>query len=287
MPAMQIEALLRAKLVNCGRPVPDREIKDAIKRSVDYAWQPKGAAGQPITPTNAPVKPDLAKIESVVRAGKRMPDLFHESPYWYDEPSPENIIDQLFPGNPMLCCGLSVQKFNTHPREGWRGMLAAQQFIVPSPMSALRGLTDDGKESAHCKANTGPRKFLVIEFDFQEKDKSGRETAFAPMIRSLAKDEIGIHDMCAAILFLLSSIKPMTLAVSSGGKSIHGWWLVEGVSDDQVTPFWRYALSLGADPKTWLKSQFVRVPDGVRENGKVQTALYFDPATLPPYEAPI
>jgi hypothetical protein len=38
-----------------------------------------------------------------------------------------------------------------------------------------------------------------------------------------------------------------------------------------------YAVRLGADPHTWLRSQFVRMPEGTRENGKRQTVNYFDP----------
>jgi len=41
-----------------------------------------------------------------------------------------------------------------------------------------------------------------------------------------------------------------------------------------------YAVSLGADSATWTKSQFVRMPDGTRENGKRQEILYFNPASL-------
>jgi hypothetical protein len=38
-----------------------------------------------------------------------------------------------------------------------------------------------------------------------------------------------------------------------------------------------YAVSLGADPATWTKSQFVRMPDGIRDNGKRQTVFWLNP----------
>ena len=47
----------------------------------------------------------------------------------------------------------------------WRDELAKRALIVPSPMSALTGRTKEGKESAHCLENTGPRRFLVVEQD--------------------------------------------------------------------------------------------------------------------------
>lgn len=287
MPAGQIESLIRQKVVGCGRSVPDREIKDAIKRSVDFAWQPKGSASSPAQAVNAPPKPDPVKIENLARAGLKLADMWEASPVWFEEPHPEEIIDQLFPGNPLLCCGLSAYEFNTHPREGWRGMLHQQSFIVPSPMTALRGKTDEGKESAHAKSNTGPRRYLVIEFDFAEfaRDKK-TETPFAPMLRSLAAEQITVQDICSALLMCLNKLAPMTLAVSSGGKSIHGWWYVGDVTDDKLARFWRYALTLGADPRTWLKSQFIRMPDGTRDNGQPQPVLYFNPSTIPQLEVP-
>ena len=38
-----------------------------------------------------------------------------------------------------------------------------------------------------------------------------------------------------------------------------------------------YAVSLGADHATWLRSQFVRLPDGLRQNGKRQITYDLDP----------
>lgn len=286
LPAGQIEALLRAKVANCGRPVPDREIKDAIKRSVDFAWQPKGEAGSQRPEIKAKPKPDPAKIESLARAGMRLADMFHASPHYFEGPEPEYLADQLFPGNPLLCCGRSAMEFDTRTREEWRGHIAKQSFIVPSPMSARTGKTQDGKDSAHCKANTGPRRFLVIEFDFAEfagKGDNKVETAFAPMLRSLAAEQITVQDICAALLMTLNETVPMTLAVSSGGKSIHGWWYCAGQTDERLALFWHKALTYNADPRTWLRSQFIRMPDGTRDNGNHQPVIYFNPATLPDY----
>ena len=42
----------------------------------------------------------------------------------------------------------------------------------------------------------------------------------------------------------------------------------------------RYAVSLGADPATWTRSQFVRMPEGRRDNGQRQTAYFFNPKPL-------
>jgi hypothetical protein len=46
--------------------------------------------------------------------------------------------------------------------------------------------------------------------------------------------------------------------------------------DEKVARFFRYAVSLGADPATWTRSQFVRVPDGTRDNGRRQTVFFLN-----------
>jgi hypothetical protein len=44
--------------------------------------------------------------------------------------------------------------------------------------------------------------------------------------------------------------------------------------------FMRYAVMLGADRATWTRSQFVRMPDGTRDNGNRQTVYFFNPAVI-------
>jgi hypothetical protein len=43
-----------------------------------------------------------------------------------------------------------------------------------------------------------------------------------------------------------------------------------------VGKFFRYAVSLGADRATWTRCQFVRMPDGARDNGSRQTVFYLN-----------
>ena len=81
------------------------------------------------------------RAEIISSAGIELFDLWELSPVRFDDATQhtEEIIDALFPGNPLLCCGESTSEFDTRPREAWRGELAAWQLIVPSPMSAPRG----------------------------------------------------------------------------------------------------------------------------------------------------
>jgi hypothetical protein len=117
-------------------------------------------------------------------------------------------------------------------------------------MTATKGLTKDEKKSAHALSNTGPRRFLICEFD------------------------TGTTDAHAALLIHLAGYAPLVCAVHSGGKSLHGWFLVAGQPEDRVLRFFKYAVSIGADHATWTRSQFVRMPDGTRDNGNRQI-VYF------------
>jgi hypothetical protein len=185
-------------------------------------------------------------------------DLWEASPIRIEDDTSraEEIVDALFPGNPLLCVGASSSVFKTRTREELRGELAGLALIVPSPMIARTGTTQDGKESEHSLDNTGPRRFLVIEQDG------------------------GTVDEQAAILLHLAERAPLVLALHSGGKSIHGWFTAAGQGEDRLRAFMRYAVSLGADPALWTRSQFARLPDGTRENGKRQPIYFFNPSLL-------
>lgn len=173
-----------------------------------------------------------------------------------DGPDAEALVDALYPAGSLLCVAGKLTQATTAPREQWRGKLAGLQFIVPSPMSAMRGLTQAGKSSARCLDNTGPRRFLVVEQD------------------------TGTPDEQARILLHLAERAPLALVVSSGGKSLHGWFYCEGASDNQQARFFNLATKLGADPATWTPCQMVRLPEGRRDNGRQQSVLFFNPEVI-------
>lgn len=253
LPAGEIVALLEARLVNCGRHVPRMEIVSAVQSSLACAWRPgqKSSGFQPSLKW-PPLNPE--RRANIIRDGGGLSDLWEMSPIRLESShaQTEMIVDRLFPCNPLLCCGKSSKEFDTCLRNDWRGQLSQLQMIVPSPMRAPTGLTQDGRESAHALDNTGPRRFLVVEFDN------------------------GTIDEHAAVLIHLARYAPMVLAVYSGGKSLHGWFNCEGQPEETVLKFFRYAVSLGADSRLWTRSQFCRMPDGTRDNGNRQTVFYLN-----------
>ena len=258
LPAVGIVNLLEQKVQGCGRAVTRKEIEDAVKNSINCSWQPR--PGGFVATLPAPKWPAVnhERRKSIIHEGGALVDLWEASKPRLDDNAAhsEEIIDRLFPPDCFLCCGKSSQEFYTRPRESWRGELSALQLIVPSPMTAATGMTKEGRESAHTLSNTGPRRFLICEFD------------------------TGIPDEHAGLLMNLGTYAPLVCVVHSGSKSLHGWFYVAGQPEDKVSKFFRYAVSLGADRATWTRSQFVRMPDGTRDSGKRQTVFFlnFKPA---------
>jgi len=221
--------------------------------------------------------PDFEFIETVARTGNGLVDLWEASPVRLDsnEPKTDAIIDSLFPGNPLLCCGWTRYDFDTRVRMRWY-KLHALQFIVPNPMTAPRGPTQGRKLSAHALSNTGARRFLIVEFDF-DTSNSAEEAQLLTKTETEGRD---VHDLSAALLLHLAEKAPLALAVHSGGKSLHGWFYCAGIAEQKISRFFRYAVSLGADRANWNPSQFARMPDGLREDGKRQTVYFFNPGVV-------
>lgn len=119
-------------------------------------------------------------------------------------------------------------------------------------MSSVTGLNKKGRPSKRCLANTGPRRFLIVEFDGATKDEQ------------------------TALLIYLATFRKLVLVVDSGGKSLHGWFAAS-CSDHELRPFFERAVRLGADPALWVPCQFARMPGGTRDTGKRQSVVYFSP----------
>jgi hypothetical protein len=222
---------------------------------------------------------NLEQIDAIVRAGYGLYDLWERSPIRFDDDTnhAEEIIDVLFPGNPMLCIGKTAMDFATEYREDWRGQLSQYPLIVPNPMLRKVGVTASGKLSQHTFDATASRVYLAIECDFRRLDNKGSPTVFLPLIDAWERDGVTIQDACAAILMHLARTQPLVVAVHSGNESIHGWFAAFDREPRDLWAFMRQAFSVGADRVTWTHSQFVRLPDGRRQNGARQTTFYLDP----------
>ena len=133
----EIREILKNAAITCGRLVSMREIADAVRNSQVNAFRPADKQYQPWPSLNREQR------EAVIATGFGLVDLWEISPVRFadNESHTEELIDRLFPDNPLLCCGQSKSDFATRSGEQWRGKLSAMQLIVPSPMTARTGYT--------------------------------------------------------------------------------------------------------------------------------------------------
>ena len=204
--------------------------------------------------------PDPAQIAVALKDGPTALQLWERSPVRLDEDDGSNcaaIMRALFTDadqpDPLLCVGKSSREFATRPLSVWLTCerLADFSFVVPAHMTARAGHTKAGKVSEHTLENTGPRRFVVVEFD------------------------TGTTDEHAARIWHLDGYARLALVVHSGGKSLHAWFPIAGYQPEEVRRFMEYAALLGADTKLFSNpSQFVRLPGGTREGGCRQSVFY-------------
>lgn len=254
----------------------------------DISLIPRGGMS-PSWPT-----PDLRTIESIVRSGPGLTKLRQESPIDVEGQDLKclPVLELLFPGDPLLCCAKELWNAGTMRLSHWSD-LDNHQFIVPSPMRSERGQRLSGGCSARCLENTGERHYLVVEFDFQagdagrdefEGDSSGvssdPKVSSKCMVSRLILDGFSVQDICASLIHHLATYVCPVLVVHSGGKSLHGWFPCAGIEENILQRFMRYAVQIGADRATWTRCQFVRMPAGLRDNGKRQKVVYFNPEAL-------
>lgn len=255
-------ALLAECVRDCGRAVPEKEIRDAVISAKANPGKPSGK-GQPSTPKRP--KPNQEQREAVLAEmkGYGLEKFCESSPdLCGGKPMTNELLVKLFPSDCLLCAGMALNWATTKPLAEWLAEdMSAYQFIVPSPMKALTGLNKVGKVSPRCNDNTGPRRFLDVEFDN------------------------GTTDEQAAIIGWLARQAPLVIALFSGGKSLHAWFNVANAPQAKQESFFKRACQLGCDPITWTPSQFVRMPDGTRYDSATgsttrQCVCFFNPNNL-------
>jgi hypothetical protein len=165
---------------------------------------------------------------------------------------PSQVLRLLFAEpETLVCAGRSNSQFQTRTMIE-HGNLAGWQLVVPAPMVCRCGFTKKGNLSEHSLANTGRRRFIVCDFDCPPPEQH------------------------ASIVAHLAKFRTPALVMSSGGKSLHAWFAVTECETDNAN-FWKLAIALGADPALERNpSQFVRMPNGARDNGNRQLVHYLN-----------
>lgn len=246
----QAEMLIYTYNGQSHRPMKASEVSRAIARAYETELAPITAP--------KPKKEQWQPRKTMTSASKPMLQRISEDHLWYASPwipddglTQEIILRELFPDpEGLVCVGKSAYRFKTAKLSEIKG-LDECQFIVPCYMTKRKGLTQDGKESEHCLDNCGERRFYVCDFDEPKSEDH------------------------PTIIWHLARLYHLVMVVSSGKKSLHGWFEVDKSEEES---FWKLAISLGADPALMRnRSSFVRMPLGRRDTGARQRVLFFNP----------
>jgi hypothetical protein len=169
------------------------------------------------------------------------------------------VVSALFPAGSLLCCAVDKHyKVRTQPLEEF-GEFKYYRFIVPQPMTAVTGLTAEGKISPRTKTNTGPWRFFVYESDTLN------------------------FDIQAAAIYELARYHPLALVVYSGNRSLQAWFYVSNLTEEELNRFQCLAVRLGGCKGPLYRGQLVRMPAGWnKETRKDQTIRFFDPSAIQP-----
>jgi hypothetical protein len=249
-----IRQMVDAVREDTARFTPDREILSAIQTAYEVTPSTGTARTRPWPVPNRTLQGECRRLSKA--RGWTLDKLREASALdaaEMEKTAPEWFLGSLLGGGfELVCVGMGVAKFETAAISMFHGQLRMWEFVVPNAMSALEGKRkSDGELSAHTLDNTGPRQNIVVEFD-----------------------DGATPDEQAARHIWLSEYRKLRMVVFSGSKSLHGWYQAQGEAEDRK--FMEEAVRLGGDPKTWLKSQFVRLPNGQRQDGTIQRVEFFD-----------
>jgi hypothetical protein len=239
----------------------------------------------------AAIKADVPRTEKLCESGLTAEQLKRSSPVEPDTLKTWPLLRALFPERKtLLCVGndeasvVVIQRdAELHPEN--------LQFIVPNGMTSFTGRNKEGFITNRALSNTGPRRFLVVEFDFSYFDRSRQiPTGWHDTLDRLHAIGRTPQDMCATLLSELSmseeaaQVCRLALVVFSGNKSLQGWFYVASKPDQELRPFFTLAVTLGADRAMWNRHQLCRMPGGLRvvgdpgeQRGQRQEIYFFDP----------
>ena len=269
----EVHFLVMNTAVRRGRPKhqADQEVRDSLINA--HRWlsgtEVNVDGARSLIPRKA--KTDWTSVLSIVKAGDTLETMSAAS--GDIPPDAASVLQAIYNPEALLCCGSEMSNARTQSLEEWLAEgLVDLRMIVPNPMSKAMGINQQGRTSARCLDNTGPRKFLLVEFDFA-KGKSSDCDSVIEIMETMGRTT---SDMNAALHSHLQQYLPLGMVVYSGGKSLHGWYPCTGIPEEEQARFLAYALSLGADPMLFTACQLARMPWGIRDNGNIQEVVYFN-----------
>jgi hypothetical protein len=266
--------------------MPRRAKAGEIEEAIELAYNLESTPNLDRAPPQHLANPRL--IEQVVAerfsGGSMLEELRRRSPFPIPD-STDQIVRTLFPPDSLICVAGAIPEYAlTAPLRNF-SKLDRKEFIVPSPMSDLHWIDKKGGTHKRGLANTGPRRFIVTDFDIKKFGKRNNPTIFFDLIKRWEAAGVSIQDAAAALICHLNELGgPLAMVVYSGNVSLQAWWFCEGEDesiDGRMRAFFETAVILGADRAGWTTCQFFRMPGGLRSNtDRRQDVHFFNPSAI-------
>jgi hypothetical protein len=257
------------------------EVEDTVAKAYDVT------AVQKKTDAIPDFLPDLQRIENIVaeRIGPRSILLELEERSHAIPARVEELLAILFPPGCFICVAHSFDNVTTLPLANLYDKRPERHpWLVPNPMTAPYAIDSKGVKHRRCLANTGPRRFIICDFDIKEADKDGNPTVYAPLVQKWRKHGVTIQDAAAALIDYLAGYGPLVLVVYSGNVSLQAWFYAQGESESarsNLRDFFESAIVLGADKAGWNRCQLFRMPGATHPITKrQQTVHFFNPSKI-------
>lgn len=250
------------------------EIKRQVERAFAFVRGAKTTVGDHKPAAKWPDPDDDAVVKFVELCPKTVQDVVDASPL----PAPEHPLDVLrelhdADNNALLCLGENPDRaFFTRTFGEWerhRGEIPRMQMVVPNLMREQHAINFEGKRSMRCRNNScgfGGQRFIVLELDIKPDAPAAMRLGMAP------------PDICATLILRAVNLRKLHMVTHSGGKSLHAWINVRGLSQDDINGFFRTWRRFYGDYRGALPEQQFRLPQGYRaDKAAVQRVLYFNP----------
>ena len=273
-----IMAALREAAGDCGRPVPEAELLDAVRNSSPFACprppaRLPGARGSAIerggprrrASSSSPKLPeeDPAAVGRILGRTEEwlLPrDLILRSPAYAWHWRPEAVQAKLYPDNPILCFVFVRERSDGSIACRWddrRQLPSFPSWMIPNPLRGRSAPTSEGKPSPRALSNIAERRYLVLDFD---KGSRGEQATIIWHLKTAWKERGA----------------GLVMVLWTGGKGLHAWWYVRHLGEAEVWILREEASRLGACSSTLQnRAQLVRVPNARRADSGERQSVYF------------
>ncbi len=298
----ELVRLIAAAIPAGDREVPEREIRDAVRKAFhDHSVRQSGGMREKTTPKDAAAGPAFDVRAFMLHhlklgAGATADHIIAQSPVPIPADPAEHtalVIERLYGQrlDECLCIG-DRHESDVRPVGYWLDRLKSgpiqKPHIIPNTFTGTPGPKKDGRGMS-LRADSCVKSFMhcVVEFDTMPHYLLHDETTAAFRAEN---DLEGVPFLQSWQLAFWATVQlPVVALIDSGGKSIHAWLKVEDCPDNacweqtiEMRLYKDFLVPLGVDPACRNESRLSRLPGSVRpETGRCQRLLYFCPEGRP------